>query len=669
MNQEIDCILAGVLANLDDISSDHNRVVFVNNQQEIQFSIKIISKVPKNIAQDQIVICYANKFKDFGWEDNYYENWPKRANDFESFLQDWIILFKPLFRQSKGTVFLLAEPLAILPRPPIITRQSFLLPMLHLTGEESAVYEKRLLQKEPIAPFRYYPWDMPESKPVYVYVNGYLYGNVTEQARRMKKWVFEHEGDIRRASCDLSKLDGVLLFEEVAFVEEGVYNDDFRMLLDAEGEVIISPVKMVAKDAAAQETTDNGMIKEIFENKYSVAEATGLDSPTNYIQDTITEEPETQMEPREEEIFLDYLKKYCRSLGLYYDEEDLLNLHIAIKAGGLLVLAGMSGTGKSRLVKVYAEALGLSGTESGRMLFIPVRPTWADDTDLIGFLDTANHLYRPAETGLVNLLAEAEKNPDDLYMVCFDEMNLARVEHYFAKFLSILELPMGERVLQLYNPDLVAQIYNSYHYPPQIKVGSNVIFVGTVNVDESTYSFSDKVLDRSNILKLKILPFKSTVEEESELTTPKAKLFSRQFLQWVRRGGKQYSLSPHELGFFDELREAIQRADANKGVSHRCLRQVELYLLNIPRTIQGPLLSRARAFDFQLKQKVLPLLRGPQQQLLKLIGKFNETTGEVEESELSKILDDYANISDFVNSREEIKQKARELRWYGYASQ
>jgi len=658
-SQGIDCILVGILADKQDLAIDYSRVAFVNNNQEIQFSMKIISKTPEGINREQLVTCYANKFADFGWEDNYYEDWPIRANNFESFLRDQIILFRPTFRVYRGSTYINAEPIMILPKPKAITRDSFLIPILRLVGEQFKGYERRLLQKESFVPFRNYPWDMPIDNPIFVYIGKYLYGGFTEQARRLERWVFEHDGHLVRVACDLSAWEDIVLFEEVAFIDQVVYHQEFVTLLKNQGEpfdINAFPEATLANPVTIEEPI---LVNDEVELKECESQLVAL-----------SEVEKSEIISGDEAQFLEQLKRLSHAQGLYYDEDDLYNFHIALKTGGLVILAGMSGTGKSRLVRVYADALGIhSKADQTNFVFIPVRPTWADDTDLLGYLDMANHLYRTPETELVNTLIEAEKNPEKIYMICFDEMNLARVEHYFAKFISVLELPADERMLQLYNSSNATFLYNSHIYPSHVKIGTNVLFVGTVNIDETTYVFSDKVLDRSNMIKLKVIPFKSASEANIDTTLQQKITYKERFLHWVIRAGAKYSLSPHELGFFDELREAIHRADGNKGVSHRSLKQIERYLLNIPRTEQGPLIPRAKAFDFLLKQKILPIIRGSQQQLQKLVGKYNESSGDVEDSELIAILDEYSNISDFVKSREEIKQKSRELRWYGYVSQ
>ncbi|MBY7147563.1 AAA family ATPase, partial [Levilactobacillus brevis] len=183
-----------------------------------------------------------------------------------------------------------------------------------------------------------------------------------------------------------------------------------------------------------------------------------------------------------------------------------------MKSDGLVILSGLSGTGKSQLVQAYSEALGLPSTNID---FIPVRPYWADDSDLIGYADTVNSVYRPGDSGLVDILVNAEKNQNQLYVIVFDEMNLARVEHYFSQFLSILEMKSESRSIQLYNDELEARMYNKENYPASISIKNNILFVGTINTDESTFQLSDKVLDRSNVIRLNMVPFYENAHEDS----------------------------------------------------------------------------------------------------------------------------------------------------------
>src|SRR5262249_30094343 len=128
---------------------------------------------------------------------------------------------------------------------------------------------------------------------------------------------------------------------------------------------------------------------------------------------------------------------------------------------------------------------------------------WLDDRDLVGAFNALAQRFEPAGAGLVEQLIAAaidqREDREGIYLVCLDEMNLARVEHYFAQFLSVLELPAEERVLSLFAPGLVrpGDPYAPYQ---QLPLGENIRFVGTVNIDETTHFFSPKMLDRCQVV-------------------------------------------------------------------------------------------------------------------------------------------------------------------------
>ena len=203
---------------------------------------------------------------------------------------------------------------------------------------------------------------------------------------------------------------------------------------------------------------------------------------TPILREETSEQERIEIDPtiKDDCTLLNTFNRLCEENNLYYEPKDLTNFHTAIKTGNLVILSGMSGTGKSAIVDMYARALGLrSYGDENRVLIIPVRPSWNDDSDLLGYVDLIHMVYRASDTGFVKLLVEASKdiNEDNLYVVCFDEMNLARVEHYFSQFLSILEKPVGKRRLRLYDEQYRGRLYNSAEYPDEIELKGNIRFV------------------------------------------------------------------------------------------------------------------------------------------------------------------------------------------------
>lgn len=360
-----------------------------------------------------------------------------------------------------------------------------------------------------------------------------------------------------------------------------------------------------------------------------------------------------------ETVFLQRFLSHVHTSGYVYTEKDLVNFHVAMKSSTLVILSGMSGTGKSKLFSLYGESLGLPSEE---ICMIPVRPSWTDDTDILGYLDTTTMLYRAADTGLVDTLRDASQNPDKLYLICFDEMNLARVEHYFSQFLSVLENPVGKRFLQLYNPELEGRVYNANEYPSRIELGKNLLFVGTVNLDESTFHFSDKVLDRANVIRFHRCSF-TELKKCSLEAPPKQEVLptisTTAYLSFQNPEKRAISLSDKEIAFLSDLDALLDETKTDGGIGFRILRQIDDYLKNIP---QGASLTHGEAFDLQIAQRVLTKLRGSREQLQDLLDESRKENGKY----LPDLLDQYQDLSDFADCRSILKHKGSEMVEYGY---
>lgn len=367
--------------------------------------------------------------------------------------------------------------------------------------------------------------------------------------------------------------------------------------------------------------------------------------------------------------FLARLQAQARGQGLFFRQEDLIAFHTALKTGSLVVLSGLSGTGKSRLVEVYRQALGLS--ERSHFLWLSVRPNWNDDADLIGYYDPLNRLYRPGETGLVDLLIAAQRNPNELFMVCLDEMNLARVEHYFSQFLSCMERPVGQRQLRLYAPELQAEVYNAYRYPPFVSIGPNVLFCGTINVDESTHSFSDKVLDRSNVIRMNHVDLVQWWQElcqlqgeegaaapgEADPAPIQAMVTAADWRSWC----PPFNPAPYgrEVEFLHGLNERLAKAGVDAQFGYRVVRQILLYLHFLPRGAAGEvLMDRRTALDQQVCQRILIKVRGTGAELRDLFKPRGTLETYLTESDLS----------DFTRSLAEVRRKYTELEQHDFTS-
>lgn len=372
---------------------------------------------------------------------------------------------------------------------------------------------------------------------------------------------------------------------------------------------------------------------------------------------------------KEEYEFLQrFIEKAQNQYRLFYDEKDIISFHVSVKTNMLTIIGGMSGTGKTKLAKIYGETLGL---EMGkRMLIIPVSPSYKEPNDVLGFLNPSTGVYHESETGLVSLLLEAEKHPDRIYMVVFDEMNLSQVEHWFSPFISLLELSEEERYLRIFSEQ--DRCING-EYKSKIKIHNNIIFVGTVNFDETTTDFSNRLLDRANVIYPRKRSFTGIKNDYKKYEKVKEveplNIVNKAFLKHSSYGDDLLDLlTTEELALLDQIHELLQMYDKQKGISFRTVNGIARFIANLPVNEKGEtMISRREAFDFQVVQRILPKIKGIDTFVGPLVGTYGDEQ-QYEEGALVKILKSEAGqkVSDFTNSIKFVKQKAKELMIYGF---
>ena len=180
-----------------------------------------------------------------------------------------------------------------------------------------------------------------------------------------------------------------------------------------------------------------------------------------------------------------------RSEGMRIDEATVRQYHFSMRTRGFIILAGPSGVGKTWLTRLYANVL------SAEYLLAPVAPNWSTNEDLLGFFNPVDGNFHA--TAFLDFIDRAAESWDHLgaeapeFHLVLDEMNLARVEHYFSLFLSLMEM---RRETDLPETRLTGD--RIVRVPPNLK------FAGTVNMDETTHGFADKVFDRAQLIELSI---------------------------------------------------------------------------------------------------------------------------------------------------------------------
>lgn len=265
-----------------------------------------------------------------------------------------------------------------------------------------------------------------------------------------------------------------------------------------------------------------------------------------------------------------YVQAFLWKKGMHYSQAQLLDFMTLLRTNDLIVLAGDSGSGKTSLIKSVAEAIG------GVSTIVPVKPNWTSSEDLLGYYNPIEGRYHPSPFLLA--LLDASRKPDVPHFICLDEMNLARVEYYFADFLSLLEARGAEPWIHLYSSaeerqtavdnrlflsleeearkrtglgadttleEILlhdgasnelrklagfqeADTVLAYHaklrrslaglieIPPGFRFPKNVWIVGSINVDETTHYLSPKILDRAHVIRFRnpVLADWSVLENE-----------------------------------------------------------------------------------------------------------------------------------------------------------
>ena len=192
-------------------------------------------------------------------------------------------------------------------------------------------------------------------------------------------------------------------------------------------------------------------------------------------------------------LLCENFRNYAASeMGLYYEEDVIRAFVSSLAVSRLVIMQGISGTGKTSLSYAFGKFIGRDA------LIVPVQPSWKDRTDMLGYYNEFTGNF--TETELLCRLYEANDS-DAVFITVLDEMNIARVEYYFAEFLSVLELPeLASRKIEVVSdtrendPELLEG--------GKLTVPDNVWFVGTANNDDSTLSISDKVYDRAMVIEL-----------------------------------------------------------------------------------------------------------------------------------------------------------------------
>ncbi|WP_231833722.1 McrB family protein [Pyrococcus horikoshii] len=303
---------------------------------------------------------------------------------------------------------------------------------------------------------------------------------------------------------------------------------------------------------------------------------------------------------------------------------------------------------------IYVKAPEECRKWSRPYIFLSVRPDWRDSKLLLGYYNPITGKYN--KTKLLDFIMQAiedyKNNGENAlpYIIILDEMNLAHVEYYFADFLSVLESGRDEKgftreSIKLHDVD---EVEEKQGVPKEIKLPPNLYIVGTVNIDETTYMFSPKVLDRAFVIEFHEVDLENYPPREEKLDEDHVVALRNLILEDLRRDGKFLNYSKHEIN------EAVRELDLSKvrilnevlepydlHFGYRVVDEIALFLKNAKESREKGIVSfenEDEIFDLALLMKVLPKFHGNRRKLEKpllLVLKFAKT-GEIREEDAEK---------------------------------
>ena len=325
---------------------------------------------------------------------------------------------------------------------------------------------------------------------------------------------------------------------------------------------------------------------------------------------------EEEINENNEIKYISQIAENMKKYGVEYPKRLLYSFHTALKCADfspLVVLSGVSGTGKSELPKLYSHFGGFN------FLAEAVQPTWDSPESMMGYYNTIENKFD--STNILKFLIQTTQSKNEkqfgfkesMNMVLLDEMNLSHIELYFAEFLSKFEQRRGSK-----NINLDIKLGAGMNMP--LPLDRNTLWIGTMNEDETTKSLSDKVLDRSFAINfprpddLKSRTIIKTLEDIKEFEY----LNTNTWNSWLKKDSIFTNENIELINKYKHITNQINKnlSETGKAIGHRVWQSMEFYIQNHPLVIDNlkddkELAKNVKfAFEEQLVQKVMPKLRG-----------------------------------------------------------
>ena len=327
----------------------------------------------------------------------------------------------------------------------------------------------------------------------------------------------------------------------------------------------------------------------------------------------------------ESQFSIQKIIELVKETGLIYSESLIKRFAFSLMSKRFLILSGLAGSGKTQLALAFASVLVRNKEE--QMCVVSVGADWTNREPLLGFPNALRpNCYVKPESGVLDLLIEANRpeNANKPYFLILDEMNMSYVERYFADFLSAME---SKEYISLWNSDDKSEDTSEETdgVPYKVALPNNLFIIGTINVDETTYMFSPKVLDRANVIEFKISKeemagfLEDMKETDRESITSKAAGMGGDFVEKAckKELEKDDTAVKTLQDFFNELK------NVNAEFGYRSATEIFRFICQAKTNDDATVkMTDNEILDAAIVQKLLPKLHGSKKKLNPVLQKL-----------------------------------------------